>query len=115
MTAVPKSQTMMSIDGMTHNIKRRFGDRGMLKQNSDELSNLYDDLGSLKKARSAQKAHWNNLPNQGLKIGAMTGVVINSGKDDDNITHGSMISKGVGSMKNGGRVGKTKTSGLGGI
>ena len=74
MTAIPKPKPWMSADDLMHNIKRRFGDRGMLDSNNKELNNIFEQVGDLSKARKMQKANWDKLPSQGMKTGVTVGL-----------------------------------------
>jgi hypothetical protein len=64
------------VDALIHNTKRKLGNRGMLKANEDELSALYEKIGSLNKARKAQRNAWDKLPDQYNNAGAMAGALI---------------------------------------
>ena len=69
----------------------------MLQRNDNEINTLFSQGHSLNKAKQMQKKQWNKLPTQGMQIGGGLGIVIP--KHEDN-----KVSKGVGSMKNNGRV-----------
>ena len=74
MTSVPKPKPWTSVDAVSHNIKHKLGDRAMLSKNSDELNRLYEQTGSLNKARKSQRDAWNKLPDSGMKLGAAGGL-----------------------------------------
>ncbi len=62
-------------DAVKHNTERKFGKRGMLKSNDDELAALYERVGDLDKAKQLQLNQWDMLPTVGRNAGIGAGVV----------------------------------------
>ncbi len=65
-----------AIDSGISRIRNLAGKRGTLKRNNNELNELYKQTGSLKEARKLQRDRWNQLPNDSMKKGVLTGSVL---------------------------------------
>ena len=107
------------VDKVANGIKKEYGTTGMIRKNDAQLNDMFEKVGDLNKARAAQQNQWNNLPHRGAQVGGVTGFVIggdDTGGDDTDDTGSSTVGKhpnrlvnpmkkkGVGSMKNNGRV-----------
>ena len=82
LTKLPEKKNMLhdGIGGtLKRSVERNFGEKALIKKSDDQLGQLFEKNGSLKKARSHQKKNWESIPTQYQKIGAGLGGAVGLG------------------------------------